>query len=148
MYSSQVLSDTALPGRFQRIERPARTLLDVAHNPDAVSMLLARLQEMTFSRCHAVMGMYADKDKATVIAMMAGLVDCWYFAGLAESRGASAADLAACVPPESGCEIRTYDKVGAAYDDAVQRSTGDDLILVFGSFPAVADVLGSLRLAG
>lgn len=144
---AEALSRTALPGRFQWLREPARTLLDVAHNPDAAALLSTRLREVQYSRCHAVMGMYADKDIRGVIATISPQVDCWYFADLDEPRGARAVDLADCVPPERGCEIRTYDKVCAAYDDAVQRSTGDDLILVFGSFPAVADVLGFLQLA-
>lgn len=142
---AHVFSDTLLPARFQIIDGKCRTVLDVAHNPDAAAYLLARLQLLSFERCHAVAGMYADKDYPMVVSMLSPVVDNWYFPAPTVSRGTPVESMVASVPAESGCGIRTYDKVTLAYEDAVRRSSHSDLILVFGSFPVVASVLEFLQ---
>lgn len=142
----RVFSETVLPGRFQVVNGRRRTVLDVAHNPDAAAYLVKGLKEMHFAQCHAVTAMYADKDYQSVIGLMAEVVNHWYFPELPEDRAAAPGDLAACVPAESGCGSRTYGKVSAAYEDAVRLSSQHDLILVFGSFPVVANVLEFLQV--
>ncbi|MEX2488228.1 MAG: bifunctional tetrahydrofolate synthase/dihydrofolate synthase [Pseudomonadales bacterium] len=142
---AHVFSNTLLPARFQIINGERRTVLDVAHNPDAAAYLLGQLKLLSFERCHAVAGMYADKDYELVIGMLSSVVDSWYFPAPTVSRGAPVELMAASVPAESGCRIRTYDKVTVAYEDAVRRSSHSDVILVFGSFPVVASVLEFLQ---
>lgn len=142
----RVLSRTVLPGRFQVVDGRRRTVLDVAHNPDAATYLLKGLKQMDFAQCHAVAAMYADKDYQGVIGLMSEVVNHWYFSELPEDRAAAPGDLAACVPSESGCGSRTYGKVSAAYEDAVRLSSRHDLIVVFGSFPVVANVLEILQV--
>jgi dihydrofolate synthase/folylpolyglutamate synthase len=95
-----------LPGRFQVLPGRPAIILDVAHNPQAVSALADNLRDMAFfTRTIAVVGMLADKDIAGSLAPLAGMVDTWLLADLDVPRGASAAVLAAAV---SGAGLRGH----------------------------------------
>ncbi|MDB9868991.1 bifunctional tetrahydrofolate synthase/dihydrofolate synthase [Pseudomonadales bacterium] len=135
-----------VPGRFQQLAWPRRTILDVAHNPDAAAYLRdklqARLQQLPqVGRCHAVVGMYADKDYAGVLDLLAPLVSHFYCTDMDESRAASATLLAEHLTNLGGSVVSSYAKVAQAYRAAVQQCADEDYILVFGSFPVVAGVL-------
>jgi dihydrofolate synthase/folylpolyglutamate synthase len=139
-------SDLRLPGRFQQLSTPRRTLLDVAHNPDAAMWLADRLAACKSGECHAVVGVYADKDYNAMLKSLVPLVDRWYPSNLDDPRAVAAADLADCVVACGGSVAGTYGKVSAAYDDALNNSTAADLILVFGSFLTVGGVLDYLHV--
>ncbi|XOV88378.1 MAG: bifunctional folylpolyglutamate synthase/dihydrofolate synthase [Pseudomonadota bacterium] len=133
-----------LPGRFQILKSPRRTLLDVAHNPDAAAWLAQRLAKLHYRSCHAVFGIYADKDLDSVVACLAPLVDHWYLAAMPEPRAADTGLLEQSVIRLGGSVRGKYDMVLAAYDSASANAHDDDLILVFGSFGIVGPVLEHL----
>ncbi len=133
-----------LPGRFQRILSPHPTLLDVAHNPDAAAWLARRLSTLSFRACHAVFGIYADKDLPAVTECLATLVDHWYLSAMPEARAAEPDVLEQVVTRLGGSVSGKYDKVSQAYDSACANAHDDDLILVFGSFGIVGGVLQHL----
>jgi len=139
-------SDLRLPGRFQQLPAPRRTLLDVAHNPDAAVWLADRLAACKSGECHAVVGVYADKDYNAMLRSLVPLVDRWYPSDLDDPRAVAAADLADCLVACGGSVAGTYGKVSAAYDDALNNSAATDLILVFGSFLTVGGVLDYLHV--
>jgi len=132
-----------LPGRFQVLPGRPAVVLDVAHNPQAAGVLAENLSSMGFHpETHAVLGMLADKDAATVIARLAPRVDRWYLASLEGARGQTAETLlgqlrAAGVQAEARC----FDSPAEAYRAARAAVSEDDRIVVFGSFHTVAEVL-------
>lgn len=138
------LGDFALAGRFEWREGARRTLLDVAHNPDAAAWLAERLASLDLRSCHAVFGMYGDKDIAAVVACLAPFVDAWYIAGMDVGRGATPEVIAPVVTDAGGSVIGKYAKVSDAYDAAVENTRQGDVILVFGSFIIVGGVLEHL----
>lgn len=141
-----LFTHASLSGRFQRIDRPRPTILDVAHNPDAAAWLAERVATVKTGVCRAVVGMYRDKDFETVLATMAPHVDEWYLCQVDDTRGATTAALAECVQRSGGAVLGKYGKVSTAYEQAVSNSTVRDLILVFGSFPVVGGVLEHLGI--
>ena len=149
-------SRVELPGRFQVLPGRPAVILDVAHNPHAAAHLVRNLQSMGFFRLtYAVFGMLSDKDIDAVIGHMKGAVDHWICCSLPGPRGSSARDLAARLRA-AGIEDRTDERAGvdssvvcvptAAEGLALARgrATGDDRILVFGSFLTVANALESI----
>lgn len=138
------LRSLELPGRFQRIDGPVPTLLDVAHNPDAATWLARRLKSVTRKRCHAVFGVYGDKDYQAVIQVLAPSVDVWYPTTSGEPRSLDPSDLADALASFGEAIAGKYDKVSSAYDEALKNCEMGDLILVFGSFPVVGGVLDHL----
>ena len=90
------LSMVELPGRFQVLPGQPALVLDVAHNPHSVAALAANLDAMGFyPTTHAVFGVMADKDLASMFRKMGPLVDLWYFTDLDTTRAAKAIDLQA-----------------------------------------------------
>ena len=49
--------------------------------------------------------------------------------------------MAECLASSCGLTARTYGKVLEAYDAAIANTSKGECVLVFGSFPVVADVL-------
>jgi len=142
------LLQAALPGRFQILPGQPTTILDVAHNPHAVSVLAQSLDNMGFfPYTHAVFGMLSDKDVDTVIARMGDRIDHWYCATLPGPRGLSGEELARRVRAAgygSDAADRSVticvDPV-AALETARGKAGDGDRIVVFGSFLTVAGVL-------
>ncbi|MBR9858239.1 MAG: bifunctional tetrahydrofolate synthase/dihydrofolate synthase, partial [Gammaproteobacteria bacterium] len=128
------LTQARLSGRLQQL---TPTLwIDVAHNPESAGYLASRLPGIKGNRrCRAVVGMLKDKDIAASLAPLRDVVDDWYLASLGGPRGASANELAEW--QAGSC----FDSVTAALAAAEAEADEQDIIIVFGSFFTVAEVL-------
>lgn len=137
------LLEIDLPGRFQVLPGQPTKILDVAHNPAAVAILAQQLGHMgRFRKTRAVFGMLKDKDIASVVAIMAPLIDQWYLGTIDTARGASAAELfEQLVQIGRGGAAMTFQSIELAYATACREAAQDDRIVVFGSFYTVAEVL-------
>jgi dihydrofolate synthase / folylpolyglutamate synthase len=140
------LIETELTGRFQVIPGKPAIVLDVGHNPQAVSVLAGNLSNMGFfNATHAVVGMLADKDIAGALAPLKDRVDVWHLATLSGPRGTRAEVLADLVRAGGlGGEVICYDTPIAAMQAARERAGESDRILAFGSFYTVAGALEAL----
>lgn len=133
------LQSARLSGRLQQVHQAPAVWVDVAHNPHAAAYLASALRRMPVrGRRLAVVGMLQDKDIAGTLAEVAGLFDAWFLADLHGPRAAKAAQLAACL---SGEPLSCHADVNSAYSAALAAAQPLDMILVFGSFYTVADVL-------
>ena len=150
-----VRKQVSLPGRFQ-VERQTTTLLfDVAHNPDAVNRLAAKIRE-TFPHgyCHAVFAVYKDKDYQTMIDAMRSVVDVWYLPDIGEDRALEPLAIRETLNQLGESDVGTYGKVSeacaAARKNALAGSDADcakdDVVLVFGTFPLVAEALSFFEI--
>ena len=153
------LAIVELPGRFQIVPGQPTLVLDVAHNPHAVSALLHNLDNMGFHpRTHAVFGAMRDKDIAAILARMSPVIDAWYFTDLATPRAASASELEAVLRrvtqaskrPGGPATSSRHADPAAALRGAIDAADPADRIVVFGSFYTVGGVLrdGLPRLSG
>lgn len=149
------LAMVELPGRFQIVPGQPVLVLDVAHNPHAVSAFAANLDAMGFyPATHAVFGAMADKDTAAILRKMAPLVDYWYFTDLPTMRAQTASSLAnlwRSLPPVAGAPLAVVSEYCApqqALEAAIKCAGVADRIIVFGSFYTVGGVLaeGTPRL--
>lgn len=135
-----------LPGRFQMVPGQPALVLDVAHNPHAVSVLFQNLDAMGFfPRNHLVFGAMADKDIAAMLTRMAPMADAWYFCDLPTPRASSAQNLSQIWLHTPGqlphCQISQHPDSAAALAAAVGQAKPADRIVVFGSFLTVGGVL-------
>jgi dihydrofolate synthase/folylpolyglutamate synthase len=146
----EALVGIELPGRLQVLPGRPVTVLDVAHNPQAVGALEDSLGAMGFHpRNYAVFGIMGDKDVDGVIEAVRRRIDRWLVATLPPPRGAGAALLrdrlvAAGIDP---ADIECFDEPAAAYRAARRQATEADRIIVFGSFLTVAAALAAPRSA-
>lgn len=129
-----------LPGRFQVIPGTVEWVLDVAHNPQGVTVLAQCLRERPCAgRTHAVLGMLADKDAAGVAQALAGVVHQWYPATLAGARGRTGSELATALQAGGAtAPMQSFATVQDACQAAQQSAAMGDRIVVFGSFYTVA----------
>ena len=141
------LIETELAGRFQVVPGKPAIVLDVGHNPQAVSVLAGNLSNMGFfDRTHAVVGMLADKDIAGALTALKDRVDYWHVATLDGPRGTTAETLAAIIRESGlGGDVFCYPSPQAAMQAAKGQAAESDRILAFGSFYTVAGALEALR---
>ena len=135
------LANATLVGRQQMIQSSPAVMLDVGHNPHAAAHLARRLRGEHFRRVHCVVGMLRDKAVADTLAELLDVVDEWHPVTLGGERGLDGTVIAlslqeagACVGPASASPRVAYRRLLPCVDPA-------DLILVFGSFFTVADVI-------
>ena len=138
-FVEQLFSQTQLAGRRQIIQQQPTIMLDVAHNPHATRLLAADIAQQSYGRVIAVVGMLADKDIQHSLEPLLTQVDCWHCASLSVPRGAASEQLV-CVLSQAEMVLE-FASVTAAYVAAVELAQKDDLILVFGSFYTVAEVM-------
>jgi dihydrofolate synthase/folylpolyglutamate synthase len=140
------LAEVEVAGRCQVLPGQPQIVLDVAHNPQAATVLASSLGGMGFARTTwAVFGMMADKDIEAVVTALKHRVDCWLCCDLPGARAASAETLRAVLEKVGvGEKATTFASPAAALAFAQENASGDDRILAFGSFLTVADVMRSL----
>ena len=137
------LETVYLPGRFQYIRGIPSVLLDVAHNPQSAGTLARYLQKkFNRRRIIAVFSIMGDKDLRGVIENVRFWISHWIFAPLSISRCVSEQEIVE-VFSASGINNLTTGLSGAeeAFAEAARIASGNDLIVVFGSFFLVAEFL-------
>lgn len=140
------LSKFDLRGRTQTIQTQPDIILDVAHNPAAVSLLANTLsQNQPFSgQTLAVFTMLADKDITAAVKIIGPAVDSWYIAPLESERAASLSQLQAACDAAGLKQVNQYSSIKQALQQVLQQANKEDRIIVFGSFYTVASVCRSM----
>ena len=132
---NHAMRNVSIPGRQQLIEGTVSTLYDVAHNPQAVSLLAEYIRcYLKKSKVHAVFSCLNDKDLRGLIKPMHSYVDFWYPAVLSSKRAVDECALKMAFQAENLLVSMIFKDPMAAYLQAVQRAKPGDLIVVFGSF--------------
>jgi dihydrofolate synthase/folylpolyglutamate synthase len=140
------LREVALPGRFHRVPdaRGFEWVLDVAHNPNAASVLAENLRETPVpGRTLAVCGMLADKDVPGVVATLRQSISAWYAATAEGPRAIEAQELTRRAKT-AGIEMRPAGDVATAMRLAAADARRGDRVVVFGSFHTVGPALVAL----
>ncbi|MFP3036635.1 MAG: bifunctional tetrahydrofolate synthase/dihydrofolate synthase [Arsenophonus sp.] len=128
-----------LPGRFQIIRKKPCVILDVAHNPHAAAYLankLSSLSKQKNCKVYAIIAMLIDKDIKNTLFYLDSQVDKWYLASSGETRGANVYQLAKYI--NSPYQFNT---VRDAWFQVMKEAKKQDIVLVCGSFHAVAEVM-------
>jgi dihydrofolate synthase / folylpolyglutamate synthase len=141
---TQALKNGFLPGRLQLISGKVVTLLDVAHNPQAVNYLAAYIKNFHCQRrAHAIFSALKDKDIPGLIAPMQDCVKHWYPARLTGKRAASTEQLVAAFSFYGKVPCLHEDPL-SAYHNACNQAKEGDLIIVYGSFLTVGRVMPAI----
>lgn len=138
----RAVADVQVAGRFQQISLQPPVILDVAHNPAAAKVLAERLQRLyPAKKVYAVFSALADKDVLEIIAPLKKHIDSWYIAPLAVPRGRSLDNLTEAFLVAGVDQVKNFENIKEAYQQAILHSTEENCIIVFGSFYTVAAVL-------
>lgn len=138
------IRQTEVTGRFQYWHRQPDIILDVAHNPHAARALLSNLTQLRESgvAIRAVFSMLSDKDIASVVSVLAGVIDSWDVAAIEHPRAASVDYLCDAIHQAVPAErVQAHQDLSAALQSAYKKAAKNDKIIVFGSFFTVAAIL-------
>jgi dihydrofolate synthase/folylpolyglutamate synthase len=146
----QILNQLSLPGRMQVLSQQPLQMVDVAHNPHAVnylrSMLLNDVKLKSASKVLAVIAMMKDKDIKQTLALMTDVVDEWYVGDLdGNHRAAKKQDIADILLSLGQNNVTVLDNVKQAWQRASKNQSKDSLLLGFGSFYTVAEILNQVK---
>ncbi|OGT06377.1 MAG: hypothetical protein A2103_02905 [Gammaproteobacteria bacterium GWF2_41_13] len=137
------LENVFLPGRFQPIDYQRRTIIvDVAHNPAATRHFFDQVKcAYPERRVHTIFGMQKDKDIAGVLAAAIPFVNAWYLISLPKPRGVEAREIAVQFEKAGQSHYQVCINADEALEQVLHNTATADLIVVFGSFVTVAEVL-------
>jgi len=143
------IENASLVGRLQALTGYRCDLyIDVAHNPQSAEYLasqLKRLKEAKGANCtvHGVVGMLSDKDMTATLSAINSQISEYNFVDLNCYRGASAELLLAAYKKSVNNDhiVTCYKNVTSAVDKVVKNVAASDIVIVFGSFHTVSDIL-------
>jgi dihydrofolate synthase/folylpolyglutamate synthase len=147
---AQAAASTDVRGRLQLLEDDPPTVLDGAHNPDAVAALVDSLPEVFDARppkpLALVLGVLEDKDAAGMLAALMPLVERAWFTAPPSSRALSPAALQSLARQlgfeATACEPKPARALEQARRWAAERGGA---VLATGSVYLVGDLLGQLE---
>lgn len=142
----QALPIMTLPGRQQMLTKWPFIMVDVGHNPQAAASLAQTLQRLKecyqIRACYCLLAMLQDKNHSNTIAELLPYIDGWWVTEVNAGTRTCAADNLAellwaagavvkgrCATPQSG------------FSKIKQQLHEDELLVIFGSFYTVADIL-------
>lgn len=136
------LSSTQWPGRLQEIDGAPPILLDGAHNPSGVEVLVDALARHYADRpLHLVFGVFADKDSEPMMRRLFPRVAAVYLAPLHSSRSRDPKTYEALARTLCS-KVTVTESVPAALNAAVSEG---ELVLVAGSLHLVGEALSTLN---
>ncbi len=129
-----------LAGRWQKLASSPDIFIDVAHNPESIRFMREKVEQIDcIGKKIAVFGMLKDKDIETVVDCIKDSFDIWYLADINQVRGATASDLKQYFAEST--QIQCFESIKQAYEAAQAYAQADDLIVAFGSFWVITDIL-------
>lgn len=143
------IENASLVGRLQALTGYHCDLyIDVAHNPQSAEYLASQLQRLRAAKgedcqVHAIVGMLSDKDMSGTLSATNLQITDYSFVDLTCYRGASAEMLVNAYKnsDNNNHHISSYKNVSDAVDRVVMNAKASDIIIVFGSFHTVSDIL-------
>jgi dihydrofolate synthase/folylpolyglutamate synthase len=139
---------TDVRGRLQIVERDPLTVLDGAHNPDAVAALVESLPGLLEGRPLAlVLGVLEDKDAVRMLEQLLGVCERAWFTAPPSERALSPAALESLARQLGFAEVRCEPSARSALAQAQQwaRERGA-AVLATGSVYLVGDLLEALAI--
>jgi len=129
------------PGRMEIISAEPLILLDGAHNPAGMSMLVRTLQEdFTNHRCIVVLGVLKDKDLKTMVSTIVPIYDVIIVTKSHNPRAASPSVLKEMITSiDVNKTVFIEDSIPQAIDYAKRSARQNDLICITGSLFTVGE---------
>ncbi|MFV1450453.1 folylpolyglutamate synthase/dihydrofolate synthase family protein [Maribacter sp. HS] len=134
-----VVKNTGLMGRWQKIGDQPTIICDTAHNKDGLSYVLKQLKNQEFDTLHIVIGVVKDKNIADILPLFPKNA-VYYFCKPKIFRGLDENILARQFY-DLNFKGDAYKSVNKAFKTAQKQAKKSDLIYVGGSNFVVAEVL-------
>lgn len=129
------------PGRLQLVRRAPDVLLDGAHNPAGIDVLVEEMRALAAGRTLRVLfGVMSDKDWHAMLRSITAIASELVVTRPRQARSADPAEVAAASP----IPTRVVADPAAAYAEVVAASAPNDVVLATGSLFLVGDVLAAI----
>lgn len=135
----KVVENTALQGRWQKIQSNPKIIADTAHNKEGLNIVIAQLLKEKYNRLHIVLGLVKEKDVNQILQLLPRNA-IYYYCEAAIPRALDVTILAEKAA-EVGLKGNIYKHVNEALEAAKKMAQKDDLIYVGGSNFVVAEIL-------
>ena len=133
-----VVKNTALKGRWQKIGTDPLTICDTGHNEAGIAMVLEQIKREKFEKLFIVIGMVKDKDISGVLKLLPP--EATYIFCEAKIQRAMPAGELAKMAKEFGLDGTVVPDVNQAISEARSFASKNDLIFVGGSTFVVAEI--------
>ena len=136
---NNILKNTGLEGRWQKLSENPLTICDVGHNEDGIKNILRQIEKTKFNKLHFIFGSVNDKVLTNVFKLLPKKAK-YYFCAAKIDRA-----LQTNILKQRAEEFNLYgdefSSVNQAYINAKENASKDDLIFIGGSTFVVAEVL-------
>lgn len=136
---ANVIADTGLHGRWEKVADSPLTLCETAHNADGIQSLVEKLETMHYNKLHVVYGCVNDKDFGKILDMLPNDAT-YYYTRPSVERGLDE-HILADTASQHGKPGDSFTDVKTAFAAARNNAAKDDLIIVTGSIFLVADLM-------
>jgi dihydrofolate synthase/folylpolyglutamate synthase len=136
---NNILKNTGLEGRWQKLSENPLTICDVGHNEDGIKNILRQIEKTKFNKLHFIFGSVNDKVLTNIFKLLPKKAK-YYFCAAKIDRA-----LQTNILKQRAEEFNLYgdefSSVNQAYINAKENASKDDLIFIGGSAFIVAEVL-------
>ncbi|MBC7749939.1 MAG: bifunctional folylpolyglutamate synthase/dihydrofolate synthase [Methylotenera sp.] len=134
-----VVKNTGLRGRWQRLNEFPKVICDTAHNKNGLEIVLKQIQKQDFDTLHIVLGVVNDKDLDEILPLFPKKA-IYYFCKPNIPRGLDPQILKQKAA-HFDCKGEVYISVSEAYQKAIENATKSDFVYIGGSTFVVAEIL-------
>ncbi len=133
-----VISNTHLKGRWQKLRERPLVICDTGHNLDGIRQVTRQLETISYDRLHFVFGVVKDKAIDDILAILPAAAT-YYFCQAKLPRALDAYELAKKANAY-GLQGYVIPDVNEAKHSALKNATENDLIFIGGSTFVVAEI--------
>jgi len=138
---ADALRQTFWPGRLQVLRWKPTVVLDAAHNPNGIQILVQAVREIfRYRRCWVVMGVLRDKDYEGMLQEIAPMAH-YFLAVTPNSDRALPSKTLAEVAARYLSPFGHYSNPVEGYQEALRRAHPEDLICITGSNYTISEIL-------
>lgn len=134
-----VIQNTGLQGRWQKLYEHPLIICDTAHNKHGLEIVMNQIQKQTFHTLHMVIGFVNDKNLDEILPLFPKNAH-YYFARPNIPRGLEAEKTEA-IAKQFGLTGTKFNSVSEAYEAAKINTNPEDMIYIGGSTFVVAEIL-------
>jgi dihydrofolate synthase / folylpolyglutamate synthase len=140
------LATTRWPGRLDEYQAQRRTLLDGAHNPEAVQLLRDHLEQENLDPVYLVFGAMSDKNLSRMGKLLFPMARSIHLARISNSRSAEPRVIAA-LHRRFRSRIHLHVNARSALEAAWKECPRDGIVVVTGSLYLLGEVLPLVEAA-
>lgn len=133
-----VISQTGLKGRWQKLRDCPLVICDTGHNPAGIREVVRQIRQLHYNKLHFVLGVVRDKDISGILGLLPK--DASYYFCQAKIPRALGVDLLERQAGEAGLRGQAIPDVNEAYKAAISNAGPEDLVFVGGSTFVVAEL--------